>query len=82
MFKTKRTKELEACEQELYILKMEIRQIETWCAADSPEIGFAMQRLISNREGISSWRDKLRAGEFSSFENYTKYLLRENKAYE
>lgn len=78
MFKTKRTKELEACERELYILKQEIRQIADWCAADSPEIGFAMQRLISNRESISSWRDKLRAGEFSYFDNYIEYLLRKD----
>lgn len=75
MFKTKRTKELEACEQELYILKMEIRQIANWCAADSPEIGFAMQRLLCNTESISSWRNKLRAGEFKYFENYIEYLL-------
>lgn len=78
MFKTKRTKDLEACERELYILKMEIRQIADWCAADSPEIGFAMQRLIHNTEGISAWRDKLRAGEFSHFDNYVDYLLRED----
>lgn len=77
MFKTKRTKELEACERELYILKMEIRQIADWCAADSPEIGFAMQRLMHNTECISAWRDKLRAGEFSCFENYIEYLLKE-----
>lgn len=76
MFKTKRTKELEACERELYILKMEIRQIADWCAADSPEIGFAMQRLMHNTEGISAWRDKLRAGEFSCFENYKDCLLK------
>lgn len=75
MFKTKRTKELEACERELYILKMEIRQIATWCAADSPEIGFAMQRLLHNTESISSWREKLRVGEFSCFEKYKDYLL-------
>lgn len=77
MFKTKRTKELEACERELYFLKMEIRQIATWCAADSPEIGFAMQRLLSGRESIYSWRERLRAGEFKHFDNYIAYLLRE-----
>ena len=76
MFKSRRRLELEACERELYFLKMEISQIATWCAADSPEIGFAMQRLLSNRESISSWRERLRAGEFKHFDNYIEYLLR------
>ncbi len=68
MFKTKRTKELEACERELYFLKMEISAIATWCAADSPEIGFAMRRLLGediHEVDISLWRDKLRKGEFT-----------------
>ncbi len=75
MFKSKRRSELERTERELYFLKMEIRQIADWCAADSPEIGFAMQRLMYNTEGISAWRDKLRAGEFSSLDKYKEYLF-------
>lgn len=68
MFKTNRRKELEAAERELYILKNEIREMMYWCAADSPEIGFAMRRLLredSNYTDIHTWREKLRNKEFT-----------------
>ncbi len=75
MFKSKRRLELEKAEDELHLLKNEIRDMMYWCAADSPEIGFAMQRLLSNRESISSWRERLRKGEFKHFDNYVEYLI-------
>ena len=75
MFKSKRRLELEKAEAELHLLKNEIREMMYWCAADSPEIGFAMQRLLSTRESISSWRERLRTGEFKHFDNYIAYLL-------
>jgi hypothetical protein len=74
MFKSKRRLELEKAEDELYTLKNEIREIMYWCAADSPEIGFAMRRLLGEdeyRDGISYWRDKLRKGKFT-WEEYVK----------
>lgn len=74
MFKSKRSLELEKAEDELYTLKNEIRQMMYWCAADSPEIGFAMRRLLGEdeyRDGISYWRDKLRKGKFT-WEEYIK----------
>ena len=68
MFKSKRRLELEKAESELHLLKNEIREMMYWCAADSPEIGFAMRRFLredNHRVGISCWRDKLRKGEFT-----------------
>ena len=68
MFKSKRRLELEKAEDELFILKNEIREMMYWCAADSPEIGFAMRRLLREenpRTDIYSWREKLRKGEFT-----------------
>ena len=68
MFKSKRRLELEKAEDELNLLKNEIREMMYWCAADSPEIGFAMRRLLGEDDfpvDISSWREKLRKGEFT-----------------
>ncbi len=76
MFKSKRRLELEKAEDELHILKNEIRDMMYWCAADSPEIGFAMRRLLgedTHWEGLSFWRDKLRSGKFT-WEEYVKPL--------
>lgn len=74
MFKTNRRKELEAAERELYILKNEIREMMYWCAADSPEIGFAMRRFLRedyHPTDIYTWREKLRNKEFT----WEKYRL-------
>ena len=69
MFKTKRRKELERKEDELYILKAQISDMRHWCAFDSPEIGFAMVHLQEPKLSVSCFRDKLRAGQFT-FTNY------------
>lgn len=69
MFKSKRRKELERKEDELYILKAQISDMRHWCAFDSPEIGFAMVHLQAPKNSVSGFRDKLRSGEFT-FENY------------
>ena len=69
MFKSKRRKELERKEDELYILKSQIAEVRHWCAHDSPEIAFAMIHLQSPKESVSGFRDKLRRGEFT-FEKY------------
>jgi len=70
MFKTKRRKELEAKERELAFLKMKISEMETWCACDSPEIGFAMRYLagLDKDAGfISNFRDRLRGGKLTFY---------------
>lgn len=71
MFKSKRRKELEDKEKELFQLKTEIAEIKCWCAYDSPEIGFAMLRLQGKTKciGVSHFRDDLRKGLFT-FYNY------------
>lgn len=72
MFKTRRRKELEAKERELAFLKMKISEMGTWCAYDSPEIGFAMLYLrgIDNDSGfISNFRNRLRDGNLT-FDKY------------
>lgn len=73
MFKSKRRKELERKENELYRLKMEIEQLKHWCAEDSGEIAFAMLHLESlndYHQSISSFRDDLRQG-LHTFSNYS-----------
>ena len=78
MFKTKRRKELEAAEKELYILKSEIREMMCWCANDSPEIGFAMKKLLREDPyptDIHTWREKLRNKEFT-WDNYVAIIKR------
>ena len=71
MFKTKRRKELEAKENELFQLKAQIDEIKVWCVADSPEIGFAMLRLQKKtiHFDTSGFREDLRKGLFT-FDNY------------
>ena len=72
MFKSKRRKELERKERELNILKLAIDELKVWCAADSPEIGFAMlhlEKLGTHPEGVDSFRRKLRSGQFT-FEKF------------
>lgn len=71
MFKSKRRKELEAIENELFLLKSKIDEIKHWCAYDSPEIGFAMAYLQGKTRhvGVSHFRDDLRNGRFT-FYNY------------
>ena len=69
MFKTKRRKELERKEDELFALKSEIQDLKHWCAFDSPEIGFAMLHLQNRRNSTSGFRDRLRKGEFT-FTNF------------
>lgn len=74
MIKTKRRKELERKEAELFSLKSEIEQIKNWCAYDSPSVAFAMLRLqnLSNpHPTISAYRDVLRNGHHT-FELYMK----------
>ncbi len=73
MFKTKRIKELEAKERELYILKMEIQDLKTWCAEDSGEIAFAMLHLENKKTSISGFRDLLRKGKYT-FDEYRKVI--------
>lgn len=68
IFKSKRRKELEAKERELFVLKMKIDELKHWCAADSPEIGFCMLHLQSMNhypESIDRFRSKLRGGLFT-----------------
>jgi hypothetical protein len=66
MFKTKRRKELERKEMELWQLKIEIAEVKNWCAADSGEIGFAMLHLESPfKLSISQFRDGLRKGKYT-----------------
>lgn len=69
MFKSKRRKELEAKEDELYRLKRAIQDLKHWCAEDSGEIAFAMLHLEKPRTDINGFREKLRRGEYT-FENY------------
>ena len=71
MFKTKRRKELEAKENELYILKSKIQELRQWCAENSGEIAFAALWLEGGTKyvGISHFREGLRKGEFT-FEEY------------
>ena len=69
MFKTKRRKELELKEDELWHLKRKIDEMMHWCATDSPEIGFAALYLRSTDVGISGFRQELRKGEYTK-ENF------------
>ncbi len=69
MFKTKRRKELERKKDELRHLKRKIDDMLQWCAADSPEIGFASLYLQSTNANISGFRDLLRKGEYTK-ENF------------
>tara|TARA_R110000851_G_scaffold13719_1_gene46824 strand:- start:201 stop:431 length:231 start_codon:yes stop_codon:yes gene_type:complete len=70
MFRSKRRKELENKEEELWLLKLKIEETGHWCAYDSPDVGFAMEFLMDRpRQSVSSFRDKLRKGEFT-FDNY------------
>lgn len=72
MFKTKRRKELERKEDELYLLKQSINEMRVWCAADSGEIAYAMLYLQNeNRSWIETFRGRLRQGLYT-FENYRK----------
>ena len=71
MFKSKRRKELEAKEDELYRLKMEIQNLKHWCAADSGEIAFAMLHLEKPISGVHVFRDLLRQGKYT-FDEYRK----------
>lgn len=75
MFKSKRRKELEDKEEELFHLKAQIDEIKHWCAYDSPEIGFAMLRLQKKTRhySTSDFRDDLREGLFT-FENYKEEI--------
>ena len=73
MFKTKRRKELEAKERELHFLKMEIRDLKTWCAEDSGEIAFAMLHLENRQKSVSCFRDLLRQGKYT-FDEYRKEI--------
>lgn len=68
MFKSKRMKELESKERELFMLRLKIDEVKHWCAADSPEIGFCMLHLQSLDKctlTISKFRDNLRKGYFT-----------------
>jgi hypothetical protein len=72
MFKSNRRKQLEAKERELFILKQKIDEVKYWCAADSPEIGFAMiylQTVNKMPESINTFRSRLRGGLFT-FEGF------------
>lgn len=71
MFKTKRRKELEAKENELYILKSKIQELRQWCAENSGEIAFAALWLEgkTRHNSVSVFRDDLRKGLFT-FGNY------------
>jgi len=72
IFKSKRTKALEAKERELFILKLKIDEVKNWCAADSPDIGFCMiylQSVNKRPESIDEFRKKLRSGLFT-FEGF------------
>lgn len=71
MFKSKRRKELEANEDELYRLKTEIQNLKHWCAEDSGEIAFAMLHLEKPRHSTSGFRDLLRQGKYT-FDEYRK----------
>lgn len=74
IFKSKRRKELEAKENELRSLKLEIDQMKHWCAADSPEIGFAMlhlENIKTKPQTVDHFRNKLRNGKYT-FYNYKK----------
>lgn len=78
-FKSARVRCLEAKERELMILKLKIDEVKWWCASDSPEIGFSMlylQGVNTNPESVSSFRDKLRKGVFTSeeFKKATGYF--------
>jgi hypothetical protein len=74
MFKTKRRKELERKEDELWRLKFEIMELKNWCAADSGEIGFAMLQLENPyNQSVSQFRDKLRKGEYT-FDEFKKIV--------
>lgn len=74
MFKSKARKELESNADKLWVLNQTIREIQQWCAYDSPEIAFAMQALLElDTKGlrVDAFRDKLRRGEFT-FDNFVK----------
>ncbi len=71
MFKTKRRKELEDKESELYALKSAISDLKYWCAADSGEIAFAMMHLENPKTDVSGFREKLRRGEYT-FDEYRR----------
>ncbi len=71
MFKSKRRKELEKKEDELYRLKQNIQELKRWCAADSGEIAFAMLHLEKPRQSVSCFRDLLRQGKYT-FDAYRK----------
>ena len=73
MFKTKRRKELERKEAELYRLKQEIQNLKHWCAADSGEIAFAMLHLEKRMYSTSVFRDLLRQGRYT-FDEYRKVI--------
>lgn len=73
MFKTKRRKELEAKEDELYRLKSAIADLKHWCAADSGEIAFAMLHLENPKYSIDGFRGLLRQGKYT-FDEYRKVI--------
>lgn len=61
-------RELKDKAHELSRLKCAITEVEHYCAYDSPPIGFAMlrlQRVETQPELISHFRDRLRAGRFT-----------------
>jgi len=74
MFKSKRRKELEAKELELHYLKVRIQEMKHWCAADSPEIGFAMLYLEGKDKDsgrVSEFRERIRDGKLT-FDKYVE----------
>lgn len=73
MFKSKRRKELEEKETELYRLRQNIQDMKHWCAADSGEIAFAMMHLDKPKQSLSCFRDELRKGLYT-FEAYRKVI--------
>jgi hypothetical protein len=74
MFKTRRRKQLERKEDELWRLKHEIRELKAWCAADSGEIAFAMLQLENPySQSVSQFRDGLRKGKYT-FEEFKKIV--------
>ncbi|MEY8205003.1 MAG: hypothetical protein RPR40_07985 [Bermanella sp.] len=71
MLKSKRRKELEKKEHQLLKLELEINELKNWCAAESPDIGFAMLHLQCKKTDTSGFRERMRRGEFT-FQNFKK----------
>ncbi len=75
MFKSKRRKELEKKEEELYRLKHRINEMKYWCSADAPVIGFSMVWLETRQIDISRFREELRNGDYT-FDKFKEKVLK------